>query len=128
MQGVQYQEARFGFGEGADPDSTENFTAGYIYRRGSAVVSSKMYKPALKLISDNVHNRNVAMYIEGAVPIFGGMLPSAYFMDADSVTVLDFSFGNNVIVKNNSYRNCLSSNKGIDGLCDEYYWFFCSRS
>lgn len=102
--GSAISRGKVGFGEGADPDSTENYTAGYIYRRSSAVVYSKMYKPALKLISDNAHNRDVAMYIEGAVPIFGGMLPSAYFMDADSVTVLDFSFGNNVIVKNNSYR------------------------
>ena len=60
--------------------------------------------PAVKIISDNVVNRDVALYTDGAIVCQGGLLSSGHFNDENSVTVLDFSFGSTVLIYNTAYR------------------------
>ena len=76
-------------GNGADPTLTG---------------SSSLYLPAVKIISDNVVNRDVALYTEGAIVCQGGLLSSGHFNDANSVTVLDFSFGTTQLIYNTVKR------------------------
>ena len=97
---------RAGIGSGADPAYGENdgycHSAAYFYRNMNDI--DTIYYPAVKIISKNVVNRDVALYTKGATVIEGGLLENGYFMDADSVTVLDFSFGSTVVVSNSVYR------------------------
>ncbi len=116
---------KVGLGEFSDPQS-ENTDFGkceraaYFYR--SMMAGGNVYSPAVKIVSDNIENRNVALYTKGASVCNGGLLPMAYFMDADKVSVIDFSFGSTVLIKNTVYRKVylplLSDMKlllGVDG-------------
>ena len=49
-------------------------------------------------------NRDVALYTEGAIVCQGGLLSSGHFNDANSVTVLDFSFGTTQLIYNTVRR------------------------
>lgn len=94
-------------GNGSDPSITGSgkscYSAGYFYRQMNAS-SGDWYTPAVKIISDNVVNRDVALYTDGAIVCQGGLLSSGHFNDANSVTVLDFSFGSTVLIYNTAYR------------------------
>lgn len=104
---------RVGIGAGADPDEYDKTngvyningfckSALYIYRRMND--GNDKYYPAAKILSDNVYNRDVALYTEGAVVCRGGVLSSGYVMDASEVTEIDFSRGDTVVVVNSAYR------------------------
>lgn len=90
-------------GNGADPTLAGSSSlcncAGYFYRQMNPS-SGDYYLPAVKIISDNVINRDVALYTEGAIVCQGGLLSSGHFNDANSVTVLDFSFGTTQLIYN----------------------------
>lgn len=95
-------------GEDADPTLSygngEGWcrSVGYFYRRMNSFENP--YLPAVKIISDNVVNRDVALYTQGAIVCHGGAVSNGYFMNADNVTVLDFSFGTTVLISNTAYR------------------------
>lgn len=94
-------------GNGADPTLTGSSSlcncAGYFYRQMNPS-SGDYYLPAVKIISDNVVNRDVALYTEGAIVCQGGLLSSGHFNDANSVTILDFSFGTTQLIYNTVKR------------------------
>ena len=94
-------------GNGADPTLAGSSSlcncAGYFYRQMNPS-SGDYYLPAVKIISDNVINRDVALYTEGAIICQGGLLSSGHFNDANSVTVLDFSFGTTQLIYNTVKR------------------------
>lgn len=94
-------------GNGADPTLTGSSSlcncAGYFYRQMNPS-SGDYYLPAVKIISDNVINRDVALYTEGAIVCQGGLLSSGHFNDTNSVTVLDFSFGTTQLIYNTVKR------------------------
>ena len=94
-------------GNGADPTLAGSSSlcncAGYFYRQMNPS-SGDYYLPAVKIISDNVINRDVALYTEGAIVCQGGLLSSGHFNDANSVTVLDFSFGTTQLIYNTVKR------------------------
>lgn len=94
-------------GNGADPTLTGSSSlcncAGYFYRQMNPS-SGDYYLPAVKIISDNVVNRDVALYTEGAIVCQGGLLSSGHFNDANSVTILDFSFGTTQLIYNTVRR------------------------
>lgn len=94
-------------GNGADPTLAGSSSlcncAGYFYRQMNPS-SGDYYLPAVKIISDNVINRDVALYTEGAIICQGGLLSSGHFNDTNSVTVLDFSFGTTQLIYNTVKR------------------------
>lgn len=94
-------------GNGADPTLSGSSSlcncAGYFYRQMNPS-SGDYYLPAVKIISDNVVNRDVALYTKGAIVCQGGLLSSGRFNDANSVTVLDFSFGTTQLIYNTVKR------------------------
>lgn len=94
-------------GNGADPTLTGSSSfcncAGYFYRQ-MLPSSGDYYLPAVKIISDNVVNRDVALYTEGAIVCQGGLLSSGRFNDTNSVTILDFSFGTTQLIYNTVKR------------------------
>ena len=94
-------------GNGADPTLAGSSSlcncVGYFYRQMNPS-SGDYYLPAVKIISDNVINRDVALYTEGAIVCQGGLLSSGHFNDANSVTVLDFSFGTTQLIYNTVKR------------------------
>lgn len=94
-------------GNGADPTLTGSSSlcncAGYFYRQMNPS-SGDYYLPAVRIISDNVVNRDVALYTKGAIVCQGGLLSSGHFNDANSVTVLDFSFGTTQLIYNTVKR------------------------
>lgn len=94
-------------GNGADPTLAGSSSlcncAGYFYRQMNPSLGD-YYLPAVKIISDNVINRDVALYTEGAIVCQGGLLSSGHFNDANSVTVLDFSFGTTQLIYNTVKR------------------------
>lgn len=89
-------------GNGADPQMTESNSwcncAGYFYRQMNPD-SGDYYLPAVKIISDNVVNRDVALYTKGAIVCDGGFIEigrivnttkagTAYLITLDHGTVL----------------------------------------
>ena len=99
---------KVGIGDGADPAlsglSKSCYSAGYFYRQMNPYAGD-FYTPAVKIISDNVINRDVALYVKGAIVCHGGLIAAGHFNNADSVTVLDFSFGTTILISNTAYRN-----------------------
>lgn len=99
---------KVGLGKGADPDSHGNEdtfcdTAVYVYRRMNNLRS--LYKPAVKIVSDNVANRNVAMELRGGLRVWGGIMEKGKFMDftkQGATNVLDLSMGTTFILYNGS--------------------------
>lgn len=98
-------------GNGADPTSKDSdsscSSAGYFYRQMNPKSEDSYYIPAVKIISDNVANRNVALYTEGAVICHGGLMSAGYFLNADTVNVLDFSFGSTVLIYNTTAKRTI---------------------
>lgn len=100
---------KVGIGDGADPTFTnEGLTycpsVGYFYRQMNPIYENNFYLPAVKIVSDNVVNRDVALYTKGAIVCHGGLLSTGYFNNADKVTVLDFSFGDTMLISATEYR------------------------
>lgn len=100
---------KVGIGDGADPTFTnEGFTycpsVGYFYRQMNPIYENNFYLPAVKIVSDNVVNRDVALYTKGAIVCHGGLLSTGYFNNADKVTILDFSFGDTMLISTTEYR------------------------
>ena len=97
-----------GFGRGSDPTTRGNSeaycaSAMYIYRRMNSVFEA--YRPAAKIISDNVTNRNVALELQGALRVNGGIIEHGYFMEYTKngdTNVIDFSFATTFLLKNSS--------------------------
>lgn len=98
---------KVGLGGNADPTISNSYSycpsAGYFYRKMNPNVGD-FYLPAVKIISDNVVNRDVALYTKGAIVCHGGLLSVGHFNDANKVTVLDFSFGTTMLIANSEYR------------------------
>lgn len=76
-------------------------SAAYFYREMSSNSNSPFY-PAVKIISNNVIKKNIALYIEGGVINKNGSLNNAYFMEADSYTKIPFDKSDTLIIKKNS--------------------------
>lgn len=99
--------SKVGFGAFADPTHT-NYVEGacdsvaYFYRRMCSVTD--IYYPAVKIISDNVVNRNIALYIEGGVINRNGSLNNAWVMDATKYTAINFEKGETQIIKNDNTK------------------------
>lgn len=74
-------------------------SAAYFYRRMNNSLNE--FYPAVKIISNNVGTRNIALYIEGGVINKNGSLNNAYFMDvSDKNNVILFDKGDTQIIKN----------------------------
>lgn len=105
----QIAKVKVGIGDGADPTFTnKNFSycpsVGYFYRQMNPTYENEFYLPAVKIVSDNVVNRDVALYTKGAIVCHGGLLSTGHFNNADKVTVLDFSFGDTMLISTTKYR------------------------
>ena len=64
-----------------------------------------LYRPAAKIISDNVINRNVALELQGALRVKGGIIEHGYFMEytkKGDTNVIDFSFATTFLLKNST--------------------------
>lgn len=88
---------KVGLGYGADPEDEKNHSAGYFYRKMTSGNLSDMYKPVVKIVSENTYDRNVGIYSNGAIISGGGVLSEAGsldIVDGSSANELDFSFGN----------------------------------
>jgi len=100
---------KVGIGEGADPsldaESTFCDSAGYFYRQMNSSIHP--YFPAVRIISDNVVNRNVALELTGGLRVYGGVMETGNFMsiiNSDSANVIDLSFGTTILIRN-AYSN-----------------------
>ena len=99
---------KVGFGRGSDPTSKGNqdaycASAMYIYRKMNS--GTDLYRPAAKIISDNVINRNVALELQGALRVKGGIIEHGYFMEytkKGDTNVIDFSFATTFLLKNST--------------------------
>lgn len=97
-----------GFGRGSDPTSKGDedaycASAMYIYRRMNS--STNDYKAAARIISDNVVGRDIALELQGALRVRGGIIEHGHFMEYaknGDANVLDFSFGTTFLLKNSS--------------------------
>ena len=114
-QQVGYFEAgdiafmKVGLGRGSDPENQSGreaycASAMYIYRKMNASDLTDAYRPAAKIISDNVINRNIALRVQGGMQVWGGIIEKGYAMSitASSTTnVLDLSFGTTFLLHTN---------------------------
>lgn len=99
---------KVGFGRGSDPTSQGNqdaycASAMYIYRKMNS--GTDLYRPAAKIISANVINRNVALELQGALRVNGGIIEHGYFMEytkKGDTNVIDFSFATTFLLKNST--------------------------
>ena len=99
---------KVGFGRGSDPTSQGNedaycASAMYIYRKMNS--GTDLYRPAAKIVSDNVINRNVALELQGALRVKGGIIEHGYFMEytkKGDTNVIDFSFATTFLLKNST--------------------------
>ena len=116
-QGVGYfnegdiANMRVFIGRNADPSMTNSYsycdTALYIYRRMNpdAVSLTGYYHPAVRVISDNVANRNIAMRLEGALQVWGGIMEKGHIVEMTSqgmAYVVDLSLGTTFLTYNTS--------------------------
>lgn len=94
-----------GIGDGADPNinpsgSSYCTCAGYFYRQMNS--NTDPYYPAVRIISDNVINRDVALELIGGLRLKGGLMEMGRFMnvtDNNSTNVIDLSFGTSIVIK-----------------------------
>ena len=98
-------------GRQSDPYETnsDNYcdSAMYIYRRMNT--STSPYKPAVKVISDNVKNRNIAMQLVGGLQVWGGIIEKGRYMEFSKngdTNILDLSFGTTFLLRNSSDSYC----------------------
>ena len=98
----KYAKLKVGFGKYADPTHTSGGkydSAAYFYRRMIPMDPYSFY-PAVKIISDNQFNGNIALYVEGGVINRNGSLNNAYFMNADQDSIIHFDRSDTQIVIN----------------------------
>lgn len=105
---------KVGIGDGADPsinplNLSDCLCSGYFYRQMNYDLDP--YYPAVRIISDNVVNRNVALELTGGLRVYGGVMETGNFMSimgSDSANVIDLSFGTTILIRNiysdNSYQ------------------------
>ncbi|MDR1370799.1 MAG: hypothetical protein LBJ72_11850, partial [Dysgonamonadaceae bacterium] len=98
---------KVGIGDGSDPDITDSdkycYSSGYFYRQMNASYGDQYY-PAVKIISDNVISRDVALLTKGAIVCNGGLIGNGRVQNGDSVSVLDLSTGTSVVVSTTTSR------------------------
>lgn len=112
-QGVGYFEEgdiasmKVFIGRNADPSMSNTYsycdTALYIYRcmNPDVVSLTGYYHPAVRIVSENVVNRNVAMRLEGAIQVWGGVIEKGYRLEITATkktNLLDLSFGTTFIL------------------------------
>ena len=74
---------KVGIGDGADPsidplNLSDCLCSGYFYRQMNYDLDP--YYPAVRIISDNVVNRNVALELTGGLRVYGGVMETGNFM------------------------------------------------
>lgn len=98
-----------GIGAGSDPtvsSSSKDWcsSAMYIYRKMNDY--EDIYKPAVKIVSDNVINRDIGLRVVGGVQVQGGLIEVGRVMlydgDKNITNVIDLSFGTTIILLNTS--------------------------
>lgn len=106
---------RVGLGDYSDPylvgrtefGGASCASAGYFYRQMNSTPQGgykfNEYYPAVKIISDNVINRDIALYTEGGIICKGGLIETGH-TQPDSVSVIDLSFGCNILIHNTTYK------------------------
>nr|DAZ47631.1 MAG TPA: tail protein [Caudoviricetes sp.] len=93
---------KVGIGLHADPDEEANTmygggyakSVGYFYRNMNSF--DDIYYPAVKIISDNVFNRDIALRVVGGVQVYGGIMEIGHSMEYTKMgdtNALDLSFG-----------------------------------
>ena len=93
---------KVGIGLHADPDEEANTmygggyakSVGYFYRNMNSF--DDIYYPAVKIISDNVFNRDIALRVVGGVQVYGGIMEighSIEYTKRGDTNALDLSFG-----------------------------------
>ena len=96
---------KVGLGRGSDP-TTKGYKDGYcasamyIYRQMNSALS--FYEPAIKVISDNIINRNISARFVGGVQVHGGLMNVGSCMEYTSIdsssNAIDLSFGTTVLL------------------------------
>jgi len=100
---------KVGIGRGSDFENTSSdraekcLTALSVYRQMND--SNRPYHPAIKIISDNVINRNIAMHVQGGVRVWGGIMEKGVFYSypgnktgSSNSNVIDLSFGTTILL------------------------------
>lgn len=99
---------KIGLGRGSDPDNQDTSeaycaSALYVYRKMNGLLSNS-YRPAAKIISDNVANRNIALRLVGGLQVHGGVIEKGHLLEINETSttnVLDLSFGTNFLLGTN---------------------------
>ena len=109
-------------GNGADPQLTESTSwcncAGYFYRQMNPDPGD-YYLPAVKIISDNVVNRDVALYTKGAIVCDGGLLEIGRIVnttEAGVAYIITLDHGTTLTAFNNSSGNTWISLPKLDEI------------
>lgn len=102
-----YSKNEVRLGDDANPVSgerSEGSMVGYFYRQFNAFTDSEIYTPAVKIVSENVMNRDIGLEIIGGLRVKGGIIEKGRFMPVDSgnsTNVIDLSFGTTICLRNN---------------------------
>ena len=109
-------------GNGADPQQTESTSwcncAGYFYRQMNPDPGD-CYLPAVKIISDNVLSRDVALYTKGAIVCDGGFLEIGRIINttkAGTAYIITLDHGTTLTAFNNSSGNTWVSLPKLDEI------------
>lgn len=106
-----YSKNETRLGDDANPTASqysEGSMVGYFYRQFIAGSTSDVYTPAVKIISDNVMNRDIGLEVVGGLRVKGGIMEKGHFMAVDSgstANAIDLSFGTTVCLRNNASDN-----------------------
>lgn len=98
----KFAKLKVGFGKYADPTHTgggKYDSVAYFYRRMMHISDNPFY-PAVKIISDNVANSDIALYVKGGVINRNGSLNNCHFMNADEDSIIHFDRSDTQIVIN----------------------------
>lgn len=96
----KFAKLKVGFGKYADPTHTgggKYDSVAYFYRKMMHIGDNPFY-PAVKIISDNFANSNIALYVEGGVINRNGSLNNCYLMNADEDSTIHFDRSDTQIV------------------------------
>ena len=99
----KFEKLKVGFGTNADPTHSGGpcDSAAYFYRRMmNTKDTNSFFYPAVKIISENLLNGNVALYVKGGVINRNGSLNNCYFMNADEDSTIHFDRSDTQIVIN----------------------------
>jgi len=125
-------------GYGADPsmDKSNSYCncAMYIYRSMNPDLGNKTdyYWPAVRVVSENVVNRNIAMRLQGGLQVWGGVIEKGHILNMTSQGIaylVDLSFGTTFLTYNTSGGDAWISLPGrtniINQLGIDYSDTFC---